>query len=176
MNTGHDDFADQRLRLALRGMRRDLAPGRDLWPEIAARIADAPRMQAPPPPARRWIPALALAASLVLAVGVAWRQQPLPSTVAPAPAPALTPVASVAPLQVEALAMTRQYQAALLELERSAPQAAASPLAPTLRELDRSAAQIRTALEHDPGARFLLDQLRRTYAQRLALTQRAAFA
>ncbi|HET6434301.1 MAG TPA: hypothetical protein VFG18_01105 [Xanthomonadaceae bacterium] len=37
-------------------------------------------------------------------------------------------------------------------------------------------AQIRTALEHDPDARFLLDQLRRTYAQRLALTQRAAFA
>lgn len=172
MNTGHDHFADQRLRLALRGMRRDLPPERDLWPDIAARIADAPRVQAPPPRVRRWIPALALAASLVLAIGVAWRQQPLP----PPAAPAAAPGAAVAPLQVEAFAMTRQYEAALLELERSAPQAVASPLAPTLHELDRSAAQIRTALEHDPDARFLLDQLRRTYAQRLALTQRAAFA
>ena len=163
MNTGSNDdrYDDQRLLLALRGLRRDRPPARDLWPDIAARIAQAPRVVAPP--RRRWMPALALAASLVLAVGIAWQQRP------PEPAPQR----AIAPLQVEARAMTRQYQAALLELERSAPQATASPLAPALQELDRSAAQIRIALAHDPDARFLLDQLRRTYAQRLALTQRA---
>jgi len=42
------------------------------------------------------------------------------------------------------------------------------------RDLDRSAAQIRSALAKDPDARFLLDRLRHTYAMRLALTQRAA--
>lgn len=167
MTIEHDDerFADQRLRLALRGLRRDVPPERDLWPDIAARIARAPRERHAPRPLR-WMPALAVAASLALAIGIAWQQRPVPP-------PAR---AGAAPLQVEAHAMTRQYQAALLELERSAPQATASPLAPTLRELDRSAAQIRTALDRDPDARFLLDQLRRTYAQRLALTQRAVLA
>jgi hypothetical protein len=42
-----------------------------------------------------------------------------------------------------------------------------------LRELDHSARQIRTALERDPDARFLLDRLRKTYTLRLELTQRA---
>jgi hypothetical protein len=45
-----------------------------------------------------------------------------------------------------------------------------------LRELDRSARQIRTALARDPEARFLLERLRRTYSLRLELTQRAALA
>ena len=43
----------------------------------------------------------------------------------------------------------------------------------TLEVLDESAAQIRHAIATDPQARFLLEQLRRTYARRLALTQRA---
>ena len=53
-------------------------------------------------------------------------------------------------------------------------QAKASPdYAPALHALDQSAAEIRHAIATDPQARFLLEQLRRTYARRLALTQRA---
>jgi len=42
-----------------------------------------------------------------------------------------------------------------------------------LRELDRSARQIRAAIERDPGATYLLGRLQRTYARRLELTQRS---
>ena len=155
-------------RWALRDLRRDIAPARDLWPQIAARIAtgtpvsDAGRTTWRSP--RRLAP-LALAASLLLAVGIAWHWQPPQST--------SQPTAKL--MQAEAHAMTREYNAALREVEASAPQSAATQQ-PALRELDQSAAQIRTALARDPDARFLLERLRHTYSLRLALTQRAALS
>jgi hypothetical protein len=164
----HDDHshdpADARLRLALRGLRRDEPPARDLWPDLAARLAHAPQLATTAAPPRVWVPALALAASLLLAVGLAWHLRP-----------AVAPDDSARLIQREAQAMTREYRAALYELERSAPPPpATSPVTPALHELDRSAVQIRTALDRDPDARFLLERLRSTYAQRLALTQRAS--
>jgi hypothetical protein len=178
MNTNDDlsrDDAplDASLRLQLRGLRRELAPERDLWPGIAARIAVAPAATHRASP-RRFAP-WALAASLLLALGVAWQLRP--------PAPVAAPLASrQAPQQAparligrEAEAMTREYSAALHELQASAPDAATPRKEqPALRELDRSARQIRTALARDPDARFLLERLRRTYSLRLELTQRAA--
>lgn len=163
---GHDrDPADARLRLALRGLRRDEPPARDLWPELAARLAQTPQQATTAASPRVWVPTLALAASLLLAVGLAWHLRP---AVAPDDESARL-------IQREAQAMTREYRAALYELERSAPPPpATSPVTPALHELDRSAVQIRTALDRDPDARFLLERLRSTYAQRLALTQRAS--
>jgi len=157
------DSADARLRLALRGLRRDAPPARDLWPELATRLARTSQHAMAPARPRVWVPALTLAASLLLAVGLAWQLRP-----------AVAPDDPARLIQREAQAMTREYRAALYELERSAPPPAASPVTPALHELDRSAAQIRTALDRDPDARFLLERLRRTYAQRLALTQRAS--
>ena len=175
----HDDHdgepLDATLRLQLRGLRRELPPQRDLWPQIAASIAAAPA------PARRralphWAP-LALAASLLLAFGLAWQLQPsglAPATSSPTPAVAAH-VGRAHLIDREADAMTREYSAALQELQASAaPNARVEP--PALRELDRSAAQIRVALDRDPDARFLLERLRHTYQLRLALTQRAALA
>ena len=163
---GHDDFPDS-LRWQLRSLRRDIAPERDLWPSIAQRIAATP--QAPARPARRaWqrFAPLATAASLALAIGLAWQLRP-----APPPGPDM----EAQLLATEADAMTREYQAALLELNggRGRAQPAAGQ-APELRVLDRSAAQIRTALRRDPDARFLLERLQRTYERRLELTQRLA--
>jgi hypothetical protein len=157
------DPGDARLRLALRGLRRDDLPARDLWPDLAARLARTPQYATTSAPPRVWVPALALAASLLLAVGLAWQLRPVVGPDEPGRL-----------IQREAQAMTREYRAALYELERSAPPPAASPVTPALHELDRSAAQIRTALARDPDARFLLERLRKTYAQRLALTQRAS--
>ena len=75
-------------------------------------------------------------------------------------------------IQREAAALTRDYAGALAQLDR---QVAAPPeIAPALHTLDESAAQIRRAIATEPNAHFLLDQLRRTYARRLELTQRAA--
>ena len=160
---------DDRTRWALRDLRRDIAPGRDLWPQIAARIATAtPAIDAGRTTWRnpRRLAPLALAASLLLAVGIAWQFSPPRESL-------MRPTARL--IQAEAHAMTREYDAALREVEASAP-AAASSRQPALRELDRSAAQIRTALARDPDARFLLDRLRHTYSLRLALTQRAALS
>lgn len=160
---------DAALRLQLRALRRDAVPTRDLWPGIAQRIARSPsRSTQETPPARRRAARIApwtMAASLLLAVGVAWQQRP---------APAMDPTARL--IQREAEAMTLEYNAALRELRASTSMPSPGARDGALRELDRSAARIRTALARDPGARFLLDRLRSTYSKRLALTQRAALA
>lgn len=161
---------DASLRLQLRGLRRELAPQRDLWPGIASRLATAPAASRRKPP-HRFAP-LALAASLLLALGVAWQLQPPASPVAKQDS---TSQASAGLIDREAEAMTREYRAALRELQASTPPSGTpQPVQPALRELDRSARQIRTALARDPDARFLLERLRRTYSLRLELTQRAA--
>ena len=159
------------LRRRLRGLPRDIEPSRDLWPGIAARlspqVADAPRASRRP-----WFAGLAIAASLCVAMGLAYTLRPA-STPADAPAP----VASASPdgasdalLSREADAMTLEYEAALRQFEGAAMPAA---LRPALATLDRSALEIRGALADDPDAVFLLEQLRRTYARRVTLTQRA---
>jgi hypothetical protein len=148
---------DADLRWQLRQLPRELDPARDLWPGIAAGIAARPLRGS-----RRWPFAMALAASLLLAVGVGWR---IASTPHPAPQ---DPTAQL--VRREAHAMTQQYQAALRELE-GAPIPPA--LAPTIQTLDQSADQIRHAIAADPDSVFLLQQLHKTYSRRLELTQRA---
>lgn len=76
-------------------------------------------------------------------------------------------------VQREADGMTRQYQAAMREIEPVSQQAVA--LKPAFDELDRNTALILDAMVHDPDSRLLLEQLRRTYARRLALAQRVAY-
>ncbi|CAN7207712.1 hypothetical protein LJR168_003056 [Pseudoxanthomonas sp. LjRoot168] len=148
---------DDALRWQLRAMRQDLPPSRDLWPDIAARIATVPQHAAARPRRTRLAP-FALAASVLLAVTVTWQLQRAPT--------------GDALIQREAAALTRDYTGALAQLDR---QVTASPeIAPALHTLDVSAAQIRHAIATEPNAHFLLDQLRRTYARRLELTQRAA--
>lgn len=158
---------DESLRWKLRGLRQDQPPERDLWPDISARIATLPPRQAELPAA---VPVLrrqavgrfapwAMAASVVLTVGLVWQ------------ATRVAPQEPVIPR--EAASLTRDYQGALAQMQG----AEAHPeFGVALQELDRSAAQIRAAIDHDPNATFLLEQLRRTYAKRLALTQRAVMS
>jgi len=173
MNTNHtddtrrDDLPDT-LRWQLRAMRRDEAPDRDLWGGIAERIQVQPRQAAPQRP--RWIAPVAMAATLVFAVGLVglWRTGAEgPANPGPANAQRDTLV------QAEAQGMRRQYQAAMIELGSGRPPA---ELQPAFDELDRNASLILDALAHDPNSRLLLEQLRRTYARRLALAQRVAYA
>lgn len=148
-------MGENELRWALSQLPRDIEPPRDLWPGIAARL---PAVR-PPRRKPRWLVGLAMAASLCLAVGIAWHLPRPPA-----------PDAQAQLVQREAQALTREYEAALVQFE-GAPLPA--PIEPALATLDQSAAEIRRALDSDPGARFLLDQLRRTYSRRLSLTQRA---
>jgi len=156
------DGDDDALRRALRQLRRDQSPERDLWPAIQARIATAPTTARTNrrASARRFVP-WALAASVALAFTVAWQMRPLERRSGEAQL-----------ISHEAQALTREYRGALQVIAASVPSSVEAD--PALRELDRSAAQIRGALAKDPDARFLLERLRHTYAMRLALTQRAA--
>ncbi len=157
-----DEISDA-LRWQLRALRRDEPPSHDLWPGIAERLQATPQ-SAPRPTPRRWIAPVAMAASLLLVVSaIGWLRTADQST-----APAADSL-----VQREAEGMTRQYQAALLEMEQAAPEST-PVLQPAFRELDRNASLILDALAHDPDSRLLLEQLRRTYARRIALTQRAA--
>lgn len=128
---------------------------------------------------RRWFAPMALAASvavLAVALGLVWKdaapvQEPAAAAVAAHDAAAGKAPASL--VQREADGMTRQYQAALREIEPATQQALA--LKPTFDELDRNTALILDAMARDPDSRLLLEQLRRTYARRLALAQRVAY-
>ncbi|MDR7099959.1 hypothetical protein J2X04_002340 [Lysobacter niabensis] len=166
MNTDHgnshdsNDFPDA-LRWQLRALRQDAMPSHDLWPGIASRLAT---QQAPMRRSPRWL-GLALAASVVLAVGsVGWFARTAGVT---APSQAQSPTL----VQREADGLSRQYQAALQEVQVPMPPS----LQPTAEALDRDVALIRAALARDPDSVRLLEQLRRTYAHRLALAQRVAY-
>ena len=151
------------LRFRLRGLPAEIEPPRDLWPDIAARLE--PQRSAARPGRRGWMTGFAIAASLCVAVGIAWQLRTPPST------PSSEETMRAELVRREADAMTQEYYAALREFE-GAPLPA--ELQPTIATLDRSAQDIRGAIAADPDAVFLLDQLRRTYTHRLSLTQRAA--
>lgn len=162
---------DAELRMALRGLRQDPAPSQDLWPGIASRIQAMPRQASPSPAThdtrRLW--AFAISASMLLAVGMAWQLRP---SLRPA-AMAGQGVAAATLVQREAASMTVQYRAALRELE---PASVPANWQPGLEALDRSAAEIRVALQQNPDSRLLLERLRNTYTRRLALARRALYA
>jgi len=152
-------MSDHQLRWQLRQLPRELEPRRDLWPGIASQLPanNSARSRRWP-----WIAGLALAASLSLAIGLGWRQME----------PEISTQDSLRAqlVQREADAMTREYRAAMRHFS-GAPMP--EPLLPTLLSLDQSAIDIRQAIADDPQSAFLLQQLQRTYARRLTLTQRA---
>ncbi|MEH6416628.1 hypothetical protein [Pseudomonas sp. CGJS7] len=190
---GPDGELPDALRWQLRAMRRDQPPSRDLWAGIAARLGEqSPPVEQPEAapvvhelPAsvtvlrprdntrNRWMAPFALAAgvaALAIGIGSQFRAPQGPAGTAPSEVAAAAPATL---MQREADGMTRQYQAAMREIEPATQQALA--LKPAFDELDRNAALILDALSHDPDSRLLLEQLRRTYARRLALAQRVAY-
>lgn len=145
----NDEFA---WRSELRKLGGDAQPQRDLWPQIAARIAMRPAAQ-------RWRMGLGLAATLMVACGVAalaWRTQS----------------ANTIPL-----AATAPARAATGPVADSAPLAWAVPADPALaaasRDLDNASVQLQQALETHPQAVFLVGLLNRTNAQRMRLLRQA---
>lgn len=177
MNEEHEQVGEAGLRMALHGLRQDIEPGHDLWPGIAARLQSAPQQSRQAPRRRRpdWLWPLAMAASLALAVGLAWQIKPMQPDQA-----VVAEVAQVSPanqgetlVQREADNMTVHYEAALREMTL---RPLSAPWQPGLDALDRSAIEIRTALQHDPNSRLLLQRLRDTYIRRIALARRAIYA
>jgi hypothetical protein len=146
-NHDHEPMPDElELRRRLRQLPREREPTRELWHGIEARLGAAP---APRRPALRpWILA-----------GFAAVAAPVPATTGPSTL-----------VRREADALTIEYRVAIGAFaDASLPPA----LQAAATELDASAQQLRTALREQPDAPYLLDRLRRTYDQRLKLTQRA---
>lgn len=166
-----NDMSELDLRWQLRQLPREITPARDLWPDIAARL---PQLSQLPRKSRRplW-QGLAMAASLSLAVGIAWFGSPESGN------PPSDPQARL--VEGEANAMIREYQSALAQLGQAGQLDTQALQDPALTDrvrsdlaiLDHSADSIRAALKADPDSTFLLEQLKRTYARRLSLTQRA---
>ncbi|WP_295552990.1 hypothetical protein [uncultured Stenotrophomonas sp.] len=167
----HDHDSDHDLAARLRALPPERSLPTDGWARLSAQLPPREPQAAPaatdnvvalpPRPRRRWwLPVgAALAASLAVYAVAPWRHSQLS---APVPSP----------LQLQAAAMTEQYQQAVAAL----PDGRAPEWQPALHELDESAAQIRAALAQDPRAPHLLGQLKRTYALRLELTRQAAYA
>jgi hypothetical protein len=161
------------LRRALRDMRREREPRRELWPGIAAAIATGGTARGT---ARRpaWLP-LAMAASIVAALVLLW-----PATVDQRPGE----IVAEAPAEpspapgIEARALLRQADSMSVEFRVVLAQLADAPLPPELRaiarELRDSEQLLREALRQQPESRYLLGQLRRNYEQQLRLSQLAA--
>lgn len=187
------------LRWQLRGLRQDESPAADLWPRIAPRLTPhvdggLPMPTGAHPPAatdaRRWRMPVALAASMLVAIGtLALLRYGGPSpgqssafsddagfaaatdTATSAGSAAAThgaqSITATTPLALaEAHVLHLEYQGAIRELETRPGAAAANP---TLRTLDHSAELILAALRQAPDSTRLLKQLRRTYQRRLDL-------
>lgn len=183
MNLPNDELD---LLRRLRQLPREREPTRDLWVGIEARLG-ATRNSMPSPRARSWAwTGLAAAASLALAIGLASRPAPITTPITTQIAtPTTTQIAT--PMRVSDDApnpgnaanqiVRREAEAITIEYRLALEPFAAAPLPPELdaaaTELDVSAEQLRRALRQQPDAIYLLDRLRRTYDQRLKLTQRA---
>ena len=182
MNNEYTQMGDAEMQMALRGLRCDIEPEHDLWPGIAARLQSLPQQSAQSSRGSRpkWLWPLALAASLLLAVGLV--RQIKPFKPAGDGVPLVARASSVAPsaiiengtlVQREADSMTVHYESALRQMEL---QPLPAGWQPGLEALDRSAIEIRTAMQTDPNSRLLLERLRATYTRRLVLARRALYA
>jgi len=164
---------DERLLADLRALPARRTPPEAVWQGISAALDQAQASVVTPlspraatRPRRRWRLPLSLAAAASLAALAVLLLPPRAS----APAGPTGP-APVAPLLAQAEAMSGEYRQAMAALPQGEVPA---DLQPALRDLDASAAQIRSALRERPDAGYLLGQLRRTYDKRLELTRMAA--
>jgi len=150
--------SEAELRLQLRGLPRERELERDLWTGIQANIENASNKK----PRRVWS-SFAMAASLAF---IASLSLPLFSSNQSADTHSLK--AQVVSTEVNAMHM--EYQSALKEF----PNVELAPeVKIQLRLLDDSADKLRQALNQSPQSTYLIPMLRRTYLQRLQLTQRA---
>lgn len=161
-----------------------LAPSRDLWSGIEARIGGAPAV-APIRSVPQWYRApafrLAIAASLLIAVtsAVTWR-------IATEPTPSDT--MATAPVTEESAVHLAAFSASMTQMDREIAtlqeivterRTALDPktieiLEANLAVIDAAIAESRAALDADPASQFLAAQFARAYTSKLTLLRDAA--
>jgi hypothetical protein len=170
-------------RNQMRKLGGPVEPERDLWPSIAARIASEPA-QVPAPSRRARLGWIAIAATVLVAVGAALTAYRLPHVAPPSVEPTVAAVPPApTPARADELPPGRSPSAPEAMDGREGPRTAldwavpADPqLAATAQNLDNASAQLQSALEQRPDAVFLVGLLNRTNAQRLRLMRKSPYA
>jgi hypothetical protein len=159
----------------LQALRRDVPPGRDLWPGIEAAIRDGGATPATPPAAARWRPprwAFGLVAGVALLANGIWIGRvllpPAQSTTMATTtvAPAVLPVASFAPgpaYEAARAAELAQLPARLAAL----PQPTRDQVQRSLETLQQSINEISAALGQEPANALLQSLLIDTYQEEM---------
>jgi hypothetical protein len=175
-------IGEQELLQRIAALPREIRPGRDPWPDIAARIAAPAAHRARLP---RW-GLLAAAASLVMAVAAGWLLAPqwgggpgTPNLTLQVSASAANPRA-VSGLPAAVAASEVEYQAAFREfIPVGAARTSLSPQTVTLiengwAELRDTEQRLAAALETNPNDPFLNDRMLELRARQLGFLQRLA--
>jgi len=170
-----------RLRAILaeaRALRRDRAPLRDLWPEIAQAIG-AEKLVRPefgrPKPARRWMPVLAAAAAiLAVATVLALRGGGLAIPGAGSATAIPVAVGHVDLLDAEQgyARATDELMAALNERRDSLSPETRASVDRNLAVIDQALKEIRDALQKEPGNRELTRMLASTHRKKVDVLRR----
>ncbi|HET7202809.1 MAG TPA: hypothetical protein VFI92_05530 [Steroidobacteraceae bacterium] len=176
---------DPRLDAELRELPRAIAPGRDLWPGIAARLEPRESSAARRRPAWLWQAAAAVllvAGSSLLTATLVDRDRgegnmaAAPRTTTSAPAPRTTDVMAMpaafgpgARLDADYVAARRQLTAMLEARMANLPESTRAKLQVNLAEMRRAADQINAALAEQPGDPLLEELLLMTYQDELAV-------
>lgn len=170
------------LLAAAAGLPREIQPERDLWPEIAARVASPTRL-AP----SGWRPALrwgTLAAAAVVLVGLTAvitarlvRPVPAPAAAGLRPHPDSTVVPAALPGLGDAFAeyerAARALRSALADRRGRINPATLRDVEDSLRVIDSAIANLRAALESSPENQDLSILLAATYRQQIDLLKTA---
>ncbi|HEV7500825.1 MAG TPA: hypothetical protein VGQ33_12515, partial [Vicinamibacteria bacterium] len=161
---------------------KEMAPARDLWPELSARLhgAEGVRLVARSRSARLVLPAtLAAAAAVLIAVSTTlWNRDRFPAAAPAAGSPSAQPVA-MGTVPVELLDTEREYARASADLMAAidrqkgtlAPETRAL-LDANLKTIDDALAQVRAALRQDPGNAQLTHLLTSTHQKKVDALQR----
>lgn len=150
---------DFQWRRQLRDLSGPVQPQRDLWLDIAGRIAaEAQQPAVTAPPSRRWIISLAAAASVALAVlaaGLMRQSATMPAPRTAQPSHKVDPATAIANVETQ-----------FRQVRTQDPRLAAASV-----ELDAAADEIRQMLQQQPDAVFLVGLLNRTNERRLKLAR-----
>jgi hypothetical protein len=149
-------MTDFELRRELRELRTSREPARDLWPQIARKIAAESTGTPPPRRLLRW--PLALAAGLVMAITVGLFALDAPGRGAR--------TASAEPTFADGLDVGQQIRHARELAANGDPRLASAEVV-----LDAASSELDHALEQQPDAVFLVGLINRTHAQRRKLAR-----
>ncbi len=140
-----DELRDETLRQAVASLPREMAPARDLWPGIAARIA--PRRQRS---RQAW--SLAAGVALLIAIGAIFATLPMQRPQAPASLASQQPALRPRPVAAKSQPneRTRMLAATIRRSTREDPQTRTVLLA-NLDLVEASITRIQQALGQDPG-------------------------